>query len=141
MLSAPDNRQESGPPLWSIGFGVFLILGIPLLIYVISPSGPIREGDTIYSSGAVKVTFANPLLYESARFDGSCLLDPENPLIVVQRPTERPDGLVLVKVQGKPAIEWPFCPPQAEVLLGIHQVKQEPDLLTETREHLAKWFK
>lgn len=141
MASASGDHPDPGPPLWSIGFAVTLMLGAPLLIYAISPTGPVRAGDTIFSAGAANVSFANPLLYESARFDGSCLLDPADPLMVIQRPTERPDGLVLAKVQGKTAIEWPFCPPQAEVLLTVHQVQQRSAIWTEVRDRLAGWIK
>jgi hypothetical protein len=140
MSSFPDDRAESGPPLWSIGFAAALMLSAPLLIYSISPSGPIREGDTIFSDGATKVPLANPLLYESSRFDGSCLLDPKDPLMVVRRPTDRPDGLVLAKVQGKTVIEWPFCPPQAEVLLSLQQITQKADLWPKMSAQLAEWF-
>lgn len=140
MSSDLPDRPETGPPLWSIGFAVAIMLATPLLIYSISPSGPIREGDTVFADIATKVTFANPLLYESARFDGTCLLDPEDPLMVIERPSDRPDRLVLAKVQGKTAFEWPFCPPQAEVLISLRQVMQKPDLWSETKVRLSQWF-
>ena len=136
-----QSRPESGPPLWSIGLVIAIMLSAPLLIYSISPAGPIREGDTIFSGGASKVQLANPLLYESARFEGTCLLDPEDPLIVVQRPTDRPDGFVLARVQGKTVMEWPFCPPEADVLLSPGQVVQKPALWPELRVRLISLFK
>ena len=137
----PEHRPEPGPPLWSIGLVVGIMLGTPLLIYSISPTGPVREGDTIFSERAVKVPFANPLLYESSRFEGTCLLDPQDPLIVVQRPTDRPDGLTLARVQGKTVMEWPFCPPQADVLLSSSQIMQKPELWTNIRARFLNLFR
>ncbi|HEU4686023.1 MAG TPA: hypothetical protein VFS39_16065 [Nitrospira sp.] len=135
-----DSRPDPGPPLWSIGFAVAVMLGAPLLIYSIAPAGPIREGDTIFPEGAAKVPLANPLLYEAARFDGTCLLDPQDPLIVVQRPADRPDGLILGKVQGKTVVEWPFCPPQAEVLLTPGQIVQKPDVWEDIKTRVVRIF-
>lgn len=117
------------------------MLGAPALIYSMAPAGPIREGDTIFPGGATKVALANPLLYESARFEGTCLLDPQDPLMVVQRPADRPDGLVLARVQGKTMMEWPFCPPQADVLLSPGQVIQKPAFLKEGLTRLINLFK
>jgi hypothetical protein len=135
-----DHHPDPCPPLWSIGFAVAIMLGAPLLIYSISPAGPVREGDTIFAQGPSKVPLADPLLYESARFEGTCLLDPQDPLIVMQRPTDRPDGLVLAKVQGKTVTEWPFCPPHAEVLLSLGQVMQKPEFWTEVKTRFLGLF-
>jgi hypothetical protein len=135
-----DRGRDSGPPFWSIGFAVAIMLGAPLLIYSISPVGPIREGDTIFAQGPTKVPLANPLLYESAKFEGTCLLDPQDPLIVMQRPMDRPDGLVLAKVQGKTVMEWPFCPPQAEVRLSLGQITQESEFWSEVKTRFFGLF-
>jgi len=141
MPPAPEDRPETGPPLWSIGLAVALMLVVPIILYWIAPAGPIREGDTIFSDGATNVKLSHPLLYERNKFDGTCLLDPHDPLLVVQRPSDRSDGMVLAKVQGKTMIEWPFCPPQAEVILAPHQIMQKPDVLTDVKNSLAEWWK
>lgn len=124
-----------------MGFIVLLMIVTPLIIYSIAPPGPIREGDTIFSDGSIRVPLANPMLYERARFDGSCLLDPDDPLMVITRPVERADGLILAKVQGKTVIEWPFCPPQAEVLLSVQQITQKPALWGRATTHFLDWFR
>ncbi|SLM47688.1 conserved protein of unknown function [Nitrospira japonica] len=141
MPSFPDDRPDSGPPLWAMGLVVLLMIVTPLIIYSIAPSGPIREGDTIFSEGSITVPLAHPLLYDRARFDGSCLLDPEDPLMVITQPVERVDGLILAKVQGKTMIEWPFCPPQAEVLLTMQQITQKPALLGRAAQRVSDWLK
>ena len=142
MASTPEDHPDPGPPLWSIGFVVALILGTPLLIYTLAPTGPIREGDTVFSEGSAKAVLAHPLLFQTRKFDGTCLLDPQDPLMVLQRPSDRPDGMALVKVQGKIAIEWPFCPPQAELLVATSYLVQKQDLLAELRKRLGEeWWR
>src|SRR5574339_589155 len=104
MSSDQDVRPEIGPPLWSIGLIIALMLIVPIVMYSIAPPGPIRDGDTIFAEGAVKVPLIHPLLYEGANFKGTCMLDPHDPLMVVQRPSDRSDGSILAKVQGKTSI-------------------------------------
>ena len=141
MPPEQDDRQEIGPPLWSIGLAAALMLVVPAILYSTAPPGPIREGDTIFADGAAKVLLAQPLLYKGSKFDGTCLLDPHDPLMVIQRPSDRLDGSILVKVQGKTTFEWPFCPPQAEVVLMRHQIVQKADVLPETARRLMKWWR
>ena len=81
------------------------------------------------------------MLYDSANFNGTCLLDPHDQLTVLQGPSDRHDGLILAKVQGKTAIEWPFCPAQAEVLLGIPHNKQKTAFFSGTQSRLMEWWK
>lgn len=141
MSSDQDVRPEIGPPLWSIGLIIALMLIVPIVMYSIAPPGPIRDGDTIFAEGAVKVPLIHPLLYEGANFKGTCMLDPHDPLMVVQRPSDRSDGSILAKVQGKTSIEWPFCPPQAEILLMQHQIAQKSDVLADAARKVKEWWK
>ena len=136
-----DDRPEIGPPLWSISLVMGLMLIVPVVLYSMAPPGPIREGDTIFAEGAVKVPLLQPLLYKGGKFEGTCLLDPHDPLMVVQRPSDRSDGSILTKMQGKITNEWPFCPPQAEVVLMQHQVEQKSHLLSDTRRNLMEWWR
>jgi hypothetical protein len=140
MPSTLESERDMGPPFWSMGLVVLIMLIIPMLLYSLSPSGPIREGDTIFSEGSTKVPLAYPSLYDRANFDGTCLLDPQDPLMVVQRPSDRSDGLILAKVQGKTRVEWPFCPPQAEVVVAPNQIAQKLDLLGEVSKRAAQWW-
>jgi hypothetical protein len=68
----------------------------------------------------------------------TCLLDPGNPLIVLRGPNDRPDGSIIAQVQGRPAIEWPFCSSHAEVLLMPHQIFQKPAVFSGVKELLAR---
>lgn len=136
--STSDEISHSEPPLWSIGLAVVVILGAPLVLYSLAPTGPIREGDTVFSDGQQRVRLSKPAADLPPWPDDTCLLDPDNPLIVVQSPNDQPDGSILAQVQGRPAIEWPFCPPHAEVQLKAHQMFQKPAVFSGVQEMLAR---
>lgn len=139
MPATSDSQRDMDPPFWSIGLVVLIMLIIPMLLYFLSPPGLIREGDTIFSGESMKVTLAYPSLYDRANFDGTCLLDPQDPLMVVQRASDRSNGLLLAKEQGKTKVEWPFCPPQAEVLVAPNQISQKLDLQAAVRKRVTQW--
>jgi hypothetical protein len=135
--SCADDRNRSEPPLWSIGLAVVVILMAPVVLYSLAPTGPLREGDTVFSDGEQRVRLSETGPGFWSRSDDSCLLDPGHPLIIVQPPTETPDGTILAQVQGTPSIEWPFCPSHAEVLLNPRQIYQKPALLSGVRDTLT----
>ncbi|ALA56824.1 hypothetical protein [Nitrospira moscoviensis] len=132
-----DSLSRSEPPLWSIGLAVVVILLAPLVLYSLAPSGPLREGDTIFSEGQQRVLLRTASGASSLQEGEICLLDPGNPLIIIGTPGDQPDEAILAQVQGNPAIEWPFCPPHAEVLLKAHQIYQKPDVLKQAQELLT----
>jgi hypothetical protein len=135
--STPDRINHPEPPLWSIGLAVAIILIAPLLLYSLAPTGPIREGDTVFSEGQQQVQVRQTVTGNKAK-DNSCLLDPNSPLIVVHIPNSDSDGSITAQVQGNPAGEWPFCPVHTEVLLSPHQVFQKPAVFGAVREILAR---
>lgn len=136
----PSHREtgqgRAEPPLWSIGLAVAIILIAPALLYSLAPTGPLREGDTIFSQGQQRVTIAESGGQSSPNRD-ICLLDPGNPLIIVQRAPERPDGRLLAEVQGNSSVEWPFCPPHTPVLVRPDQMFQKPDFFGNLKDKLA----
>jgi hypothetical protein len=135
--STRDESERSEPPLWSIGLAVAVILGAPLVLYSLAPTGPLREGDTAFSNGQQRVRLTTPTAEPRLQPGDTCLLDPNSPLIVVHAPNGQPDGSIIGLVQGNPATEWPFCPVHAEVVIQAHQLFQKPALLTEIRTMLA----
>lgn len=112
-----------------------------MVLFSLAPEGPIREGDTVFSTGAHKVSLYNPERHRQAGYDATCLLDPKDPMIVLQTPPEGSDENLLAQVQGKSAIEWPFCPPQAELLIKRYQVTQQPSLLQDLRDGMFRLLK
>ncbi len=138
-LTTQDQNQAE-PPLWSIGIAVLLILLAPIILYSFAPTGPVREGDTVFSNGQQRGLLRKPASFRLSQPDDTCLLDPDSPLIVLQIHTDQLDGFFLAEVQGNPATEWPFCPVHAEVQLKTHQVFQKPVALGVVRDTVMKWL-
>ena len=138
--STPDKISHSEPPLWSIGLTAAIILIAPLILYSLAPTGPIREGDTVFAEGQQHVQIRPTAMERIGQADDTCLLDPNSPLIVLHTLDDRAEYSILAEVQGNPAIEWPFCPVHAEVILEAHQIFQKPAVFGTVREILVGWF-
>lgn len=136
-----DRPKQVEPPLWSIGLAAAVILVAPMVMYSLAPAGPIREGDTVFSNGSHKVQLFDPVRYEKFGYTDTCMLDPKDPLIVMHGPVDTVDGPMIAQIQGKSHIEWPFCPPQAEVLIKPHQFVQKPNLLQDLKDSLIRVFR
>lgn len=134
-------RQGAEPPLWSIAAAAAVIILTPMVLFSLAPEGPIREGDTVFSTGAHKVSLNRPDQHRQAGYDSTCLLDPKDPMIVLHASAEESDEDLLAQVQGKSAIEWPFCPPQAELLIKRYQVTQQPSVLQDLRDGMFRLLK
>ena len=134
-------RQGAEPPLWSVAAAAAVIILTPMVLFSVAPDGPIREGDTVFSNGAHKVSLFRPDQHRQAGYDSTCLLDPKDPMIVSHAPAEGSDEGIIAQMQGKSTIEWPFCPPQAELLIKPYQVTQQPSLLQDLRDGILRLFK
>lgn len=121
-----NDKDHIEPPLWSIGIAASLILLAPLVLYSLAPTGPLHDGDTVFSEGEQHVRINKPGPTGQKLTNDICVLDPNSPLIVIHTPAADPDGSLIAQVQGNPAGEWPFCPVHAEVIVTIHQVFQKP---------------
>jgi hypothetical protein len=139
--SEQSPRRSPEPPLWSIAAAGAVIVLTPMLLYSLAPDGPIREGDTVFSNGSHKVPLFQPDRYREVGYKSTCLLDPKDPLIVTHAPAEGPDDMIIAQVQGKNRIEWPFCPPQAELLVQRNYITQQPSLLQDLRDGMVRLFK
>lgn len=117
-----------------------VILGAPLVLYSLAPPGPIREGDTVFSEGEQRVQLSTSIDGVPLKPNDTCLLDPNNPLIVTQIASDQSDETITAEVQGNPSGEWPFCPLHAEVQVRVHQVFQKSATLSAVWEVLARWF-
>ncbi len=138
-----ENKEtaQSWPPLWSIGAAIAVMLIVPAILYSMAPEGPIREGDTVFGSGRHMVVLAHPTDYQRAGYENTCVLEFRDPLLVMSRPAESPAVPFRAQIQGKTKLEFPFCPPQAEVILKRHHVFQKPNLLTDLKGSLTQIFK
>jgi len=141
-MDRPEQSRRGGaePPLWSIAIAAAVIILTPLALYTIAPDGPIREGDTVFSNGSHKVQLFQPDRYRNVGYESTCLLDPNDPLIVTHPPTEGPDDEIIAQVQGKNSVEWPFCPPHAELLVNRRHITQRPKILQDLAAGLRRLF-
>ena len=139
-LHDSDDDVRSDPPLWSIGLAVLVILATPLILYSLAPSGPLRTGDTIFSQGQQQVHIAAPGSTVGPQIRETCLLDPDNPLVILELQDERGDGKILAAVQGNPVSEWPFCPPHSQILVSAQQISQKPDPWGAPKRGLSRIF-
>ena len=141
-MDGPEQIRQRGadPPFWSIALAVAVIVLTPLALYSISLDGPIREGDTVFSNGSYKVPLFQPDRYRQLGYDSTCVLDPKDPLIVMHFSAEGPVDEIITEVQGKNKIEWPFCPPQAELLVKRHHITQQPNMLQDLADGLRRLF-
>ena len=135
------DRNHTEPPLWSIAAAVLIILGAPLVLYSLAPTGPIREGDTVFSEGEQHVRIRHVPRDHPGNADDTCLLDPNSPLIALSWSSSPTNDVLVAQVQGNPAGEWPFCPVHTEVLLSPHQIFQKPAMFGAIREMLTGWFR
>lgn len=108
-MSSLSDHTHTEPPLWSIGLAVAVILGAPLVLYSLAPTGLLREGDTVFSNGQQQVRLSKPLMDPRAQPDDTCLLDPDSPLIIAHVSDDQADPSIAAYVQRNQAGEWPFC--------------------------------
>jgi hypothetical protein len=134
-------RRGEEPPLWSIGLAAAVIVLTPMVLYSIAPDGPIREGDTVFSNGSHKVQLFQPDRYREIGYEVTCVLDPRDPLIVTHAPADRPDDDIIAQMQGKNMTEWPFCPPQAELIVKRQHITQQPSLFQDLADALHRLLK
>ncbi len=140
MALTHTDGSRTEPPLWSIGLAVLLILLSPVVLYSLAPSGPLREGDTVFSNGEQRVTLVVAPTGSAFQQEETCLLDPGNPLIILEQLTSGQAWTARAEVQGNPAHEWPFCPPHAEILIESGQAVQTQKVLESMTRSMARWF-
>ncbi|MGC4097321.1 MAG: hypothetical protein QM706_09410 [Nitrospira sp.] len=138
--STSETVSDSEPPLWSIAMVVVIILVAPLVLYSFAPTGPIRDGDTVFSSGEQRARIHSPASRHPAGKEETCVLDPDSPLIVLQSARDQTDASIIAEVQGNSAGEWPFCPVHTEVIVHTQQIFQKPAVFGSLREIVVGFF-
>jgi hypothetical protein len=135
-----DHTRHAEPPLWSIGLAAAVIIVAPIVMYNLAPAGPIREGDTVFSNGSHKVRLSEPDRYKEIGYADTCLIDPSDPLIITRGPASESDDTMGAQIQGKSKVEWPFCPPQAEIHIKLYQLVQKPNILQDFKDSVLRVF-
>lgn len=110
---------------------------LPAFLYSVAPDEPLKEGVVAFSDGKQRVYFADPRRYEREGYVNYCVLESNDQVIVVQKASDRSDHALLGRFEGRGKIQFPFCPPQAEIVVKPHQVVQKESLLRELKEKLS----
>ncbi|MGH7256093.1 MAG: hypothetical protein ACREI3_09980 [Nitrospirales bacterium] len=142
-MGASSEQEGSGQtrhPVRPIALIVLVMLLIIASLYSLSPSGPMRPGDVVFANGKQRVHLADPDQYQQKGYEGYCILEPREQLIVLQDPAHREDRSILARFEEKALVVLPFCPPQAVVIAKLHQVIQKVGLWQELRDDLAGLF-
>jgi hypothetical protein len=140
MVTQPDHdgAARSRRALLLLVLAGGLVLLVPAFLYTIAPEGPLRDGDSVYSTGRHIVYFVRPDRYREAGYTTYCVLEPRDPLLIVRRLPDRPGESAVARFQGVRArLERPFCPPQAEVVVRPHQVTTKVHLWGAVRDAVA----
>ena len=135
-----NPRTQNRNPLFPIGFIVLGMLTIPVWLYSTSPEGPVKAGDIVFSTGRHHAYFMDPSRFQQLGYRNFCILEPRDQLIVLQQPAHRADGALAAKTLGEIKRGFPFCPPQAEVLLKPHQASLKVDIWAAFKDTLTHLF-
>ncbi len=130
-MVGPVDQQTNEPkrnPLIPIGFAIFAVLVIPPFIYSIGPKGPIKKDNVVFSTGRHRAYFADETQYQALGYQGFCVLQARDQLLVVESAEARPDGTYLAEKIGTRRGEFPACPSQSKVILHEHQITLKPDM-------------
>ncbi|NGZ01928.1 MAG: hypothetical protein CV090_02620 [Nitrospira sp. WS238] len=110
------------------------------MLYSLAPTGPLREGDTVFSDGEQRVRISSLANATIGQTTETCLLDPDSPLMIVHLSEADANDSFIAQVQGNPSTEWPFCPVLIEVAVQPFQVFQKPGVFSGVQKLLIRWF-
>lgn len=110
------------------------------MLYSLAPTGPLREGDTVFSDGEQRVRISKLDHATIGQTDETCVLDPDSPLMIVHLSETDANDSFIAQVQGNPSTEWPFCPVLIEVTVKPFQVFQKPGVFSGMQSLLIRLF-
>ena len=141
MLPSSDRniQKPTRNPLIPIGLTILAILAIPPFIYSVAPKGPIKKDNVVFSTGQHRTYFVHKTQYQSLGYDGFCVLQDGDQLLVLESAEAREDGTYLAQKIGRRKRAFPDCPSQSKVFLHEHQITLKPDMWGGLQDTLT-WF-
>jgi hypothetical protein len=131
MLSDRDNPTTIKHPFLAVTIAFLAIALLPLLLYPFAPADPLAAGHVVYSAGKERVTLLRPARYEQYGYDTTCILEAKEQIIIMESPATRNDHTLLARMhESSDPIQFPYCPPRAELIVQVHQVKGKEGLMT-----------
>lgn len=108
---------------------------LPLLLYPLAPADPLAVGHAVWAVGKEKVTLLNAPRYEKFGFATTCILEPQDQIIIMESPVTRADHTLLARMrEASTPIQFPYCPPRAELIVQVHQVTAKGGLLAVVKD-------
>jgi hypothetical protein len=138
--SHKDANDTKRNPLIPIGLAILTVLVIPPLIYSVGPKGPIKKDNVVFSTGEHRAHFAEKTQFQILGYEGFCVLQEREQLLVLESAEAREDGTYLARKMGARKKAFPDCPSQARVLLHEHQITLKPDMWGGVEDTLAQLF-
>ena len=125
-----DKPTTIKHPFLAVTLAFFAVALLPLLLYPLAPADPLAVGHVVYAAGKERVMLLNAPRYERYGFDHTCILEARDQIIIMESPNTRSDHTLLARMhESSNPIQFPFCPPRAEVIVQVHQVKSKEGLL------------
>ena len=142
MDSTEEKDETNSPraPWVMIGLIVGVMLILPAFLYSVAPEEPLREGVVVFSNGKQRVYLAASHRYRHNGYSNYCVLEPQEQLVILRKSSDRADRSFVAQFEGKTVIQFPFCPPQAEVVVQSHQVVQKESLLHALKDSALRFF-
>jgi len=138
-FSEENTDEPKKNPLIPIGLAVLAVLIVPPFIYSIGPQGPIKKDHVVFSTGHYRAYFEEKTQFHILGYQGFCVLEAREQLLVLESAAAREDGMYLAKKFGT-STGFPSCPSHSKVLLHEHQITLKPDMWGGLSDTLSRFF-
>jgi len=81
-LQEDETSDSSRTPLISIGLVILIVLMVPMLLYSVSPEGPLKVGDVVFATDRHRVKFVDPNPPQTQGYQDFCILESRVQLVV-----------------------------------------------------------
>ena len=132
-----DRAEKRPDPLAAIGLVVLALMLVPVLLYSMVPEGPVKEGDLVFATDRHRVALMDPAAFHHLGYEGSCLIERREQLLVLRRVPGEPERTVIARPISTARRGAPFCPPEAELFLKPHQASLKIDLWASIEDQMA----
>ena len=136
----PIKDESKRNPLIPIGLAILTVLVIPPFIYSVGPEGPIKKDNVVFSTGEHRAHFSEKTQFQILGYDGFCVLEARDQLLVLESADAREDGSYLAEKMGARKTGFPGCPSKSKLLLHDHQITLKPDMWGGVEDTLAQLF-
>lgn len=122
-------------PFLAVTLAFLAVALLPFFLYSLAPADPLAAGHVVYSAGKERVTLLHPTRYARYGYDTTCILEAKEQIVIMESPTTRNDQTLLARMhESSHPIQFPYCPPRAELIVQVHQVKAKEGLMTVMRD-------